>query len=272
MKYSITISDLTSTEEVHNVLYKLQTEACEPIDFGTTTAEISQAEDLTRATLEKAVSFVNNPPVTQTSPTILPVVPDTVGVAAIAGAIPAAGVETDKNDLPWDERIHSSNRKQTSKGIWQKRRGLQDFEYDAVVKELQGGDWRNWKDETPVTPAPTADSKLDVQAFVERNNLAPVVVPVSAPTAVPPGTVVPPVPVVVPTPVAAVTARDFLGLMTQIQQLFDSQQIQPEYLNTIVTRINENFQVKIVALTDVANDEKLVDYAWKCLANDGKAA
>lgn len=42
----------------------------------------------------------------------------------------------DKEGLPWDARIHSSNHKLTSNGIWQRRRGISDEEYNRIKDEL----------------------------------------------------------------------------------------------------------------------------------------
>lgn len=42
----------------------------------------------------------------------------------------------DKEGLPWDERIHSSNHQMTAKGVWQRRRGITDEEYNRVKTEL----------------------------------------------------------------------------------------------------------------------------------------
>lgn len=44
--------------------------------------------------------------------------------------------ELDKDGLPWDERIHSSNHKLTKEGLWQRRRGVTDEEFAVVVAEL----------------------------------------------------------------------------------------------------------------------------------------
>lgn len=42
----------------------------------------------------------------------------------------------DKEGLPWDERIHNSNHQMTAKGVWQRRRGITDEEYNRVKVEL----------------------------------------------------------------------------------------------------------------------------------------
>ena len=51
---------------------------------------------------------------------------------------PSVADEIDEMGLVWDERIHSSNQKKTTKGVWQRRRGIQDMEFDAIVAEIKG--------------------------------------------------------------------------------------------------------------------------------------
>ena len=46
--------------------------------------------------------------------------------------------EVDAMGLEWDERIHSSNKKKTSKGVWTRRRGIQDSDFNRIVAELKG--------------------------------------------------------------------------------------------------------------------------------------
>lgn len=49
----------------------------------------------------------------------------------------AGGVELDKDGVPWDAEIHSSNRKLTDKGIWTKRRGVDDKLYRDKTAALK---------------------------------------------------------------------------------------------------------------------------------------
>lgn len=55
-------------------------------------------------------------------------------VAAFGG--PQAG-DLDAEGLPWDERIHSSNRKRSANGVWMKRRGLNQLVEQKVRAELR---------------------------------------------------------------------------------------------------------------------------------------
>lgn len=53
-----------------------------------------------------------------------------------AGA-PESGEGLDADGLPWDEAIHSSNKKRNADGRWQRRRGVQDAVFDARAAELR---------------------------------------------------------------------------------------------------------------------------------------
>lgn len=45
--------------------------------------------------------------------------------------------QLDKDGLPWDERIHSSNKEMTDKGVWRKRRGVSNETIAKVSVELR---------------------------------------------------------------------------------------------------------------------------------------
>lgn len=69
-----------------------------------------------------------------------PVPTDTASAAPPAPATtsnPAAGVELDKNGLPWDARIHSGSREKIKDGTWRQRRNLPDGERERVEAELR---------------------------------------------------------------------------------------------------------------------------------------
>lgn len=51
---------------------------------------------------------------------------------------PSTVPDLDKNDLPWDERIHSSSKAITADGFWRIRRNLDPAVLEAVTAELKG--------------------------------------------------------------------------------------------------------------------------------------
>lgn len=62
---------------------------------------------------------------------------------------------TDKNGLPWDERIHAGTKALNADGTWKKRRGVDDATVAAVTDELTGAAPAPTPEPTPApTPAP----------------------------------------------------------------------------------------------------------------------
>lgn len=128
----------------------------------------------------------------------------------VASVAPTAPVElpadtVDKDGLKWDARIHSSNHQMTAKGVWQRRRGVSDEEFNAVRNELLGLEPSN----EPVT------------TFVEPNApiSTPVVEPHVIPMTVPP--VVAPAPLAVePTPAPVVAPEPTLSPDIMFQTMF----------------------------------------------------
>lgn len=65
--------------------------------------------------------------------------PETPAAEGPAGPEPTdTPAETDKDGLPWDERIHSSNHKMTAAGVWQLKRGVDKDLVEQVRAELLG--------------------------------------------------------------------------------------------------------------------------------------
>lgn len=65
---------------------------------------------------------------------------------------------SDKNGLPWDERIHAGTKALNGDGTWKKRRGVDDATIAAVTAELTGADPQPEPTPAPQpepTPAPT---------------------------------------------------------------------------------------------------------------------
>lgn len=168
-------------------------------------------------------------------------------------AAPADDVERDAEGLPWDERIHAGSKKQTAKGVWKRKRGLQDFEYDEVVAEL--------KADIPAAPA-------EPEVPVVPEAAEPAVPEAPATPAAPPA----PVAAVPPAPAPAeVPARDYNGLITKIQQDFNAGIVGEEYANTIVNRINDGFKTSVSTIVDIADNDEMVAYAWQCVDVDTQA-
>lgn len=108
-------------------------EEISPAVVALATAKVAIAEETVR-------SHIPAPPPTAWQPGQ----PITHGTVITSPPAPPAG-QLDKNGLPWDERINTSNRAMTQTGVWKMRKGLPDGLYDSVVAELR---------QTMAAPAP----------------------------------------------------------------------------------------------------------------------
>lgn len=77
----------------------------------------------------------------------------------------AEGVEVDKQGVPWDERIHSSSKKKTAKGVWAKRKNLPEGLHEQITAQLLSG--QPQPEPTPVSderPAPITGAVPEIPA------------------------------------------------------------------------------------------------------------
>lgn len=120
-----------------------------------------------------------------------------VDTPAVFPAPPVApvAVELDKNGLPWDMRINTSNRAKTQQGVWKRKPGLTDDEYNAVITELRGAQ------AAPPAPAAQGDASAVFIQPTTSIGIAPVAAAIGAPPSAPQVRAVAPVP-----PVAAAQA------------------------------------------------------------------
>ena len=57
--------------------------------------------------------------------------------AAQVSPAQVANAELDKDNLPWDQRIHAGTKTKTQKGMWTRRKGVDDATFNSVVAELR---------------------------------------------------------------------------------------------------------------------------------------
>ncbi len=189
-------------------------------------------------------------------------------VANVAG-------EVDSQGLPWDARIHSSNKKKSATtGAWVRRRNVAELTYNNVVAELSAG----LLNAAPVAvPQPVFDPAQfnQVVQAVPAHVSAPVyAAPVQAePVYVAPVAEVAPV---VAQPVAQVqtaatqatpTIADLFG---KIQQLLTVGQADQAYLNSITHRLSVQYQVQVNNFNDIAARPDMIASALQLIAIDGK--
>ena len=169
-------------------------------------------------------------------------------------------MDFDKEGLPWDERIHSSNHKLTAQGVWTRRRGITDEVYNAVKAELLG----KWEAAEPVTedapipepvqapvvaPAPVAPAP--VQAFV----------PVQQPQA----------PVVAPAPVApaAPAQSTFETFSSKLQYALANKLIEANYMQGVLNTVNATFGTNYQGMFEMRDNENAMIFVINELAKKG---
>lgn len=87
----------------------------------------------------------------------------------------------DKEGLPWDERIHSSNHQMTAKGVWQRRRGITDEEYNRVKVELLAPIALSPVEKpAPVAPVTSVESVIPYASVAPQAPAEPIVPQASA--------------------------------------------------------------------------------------------
>lgn len=86
-----------------------------------------------------------------------PVVPPAPSVPTVPAAVAAAPVpERDAEGVPYDTRIHSSPATLTDKGVWRKKRGVDEITTNRIKAELLGQGAASAPVAVPVPPAPVA--------------------------------------------------------------------------------------------------------------------
>lgn len=187
----------------------------------------------------------------------------------------ADGAPTDKDGIPWDARIHATTQTKTAKGVWKRLKGISDELYDAVKAELKASNAApspNAFAGVPVTQgAPSAvASTLDRLEQTMGVKTPPPPPPAAAPTPAAPA----PAPAPAPT-VVNPNDRSFNAFTQKMGRLYGGNHVSPDYGNNLVSRINSDWKAfgkQINTITDVANDEQLLDYVWKMLEVDGFGA
>lgn len=148
------------------------------------------------------------PPASSSAPSVCPAPAAPTAPVAAAPTAPAApsspaGVELDKNGLPWDARIHSESRNKVADGSWRQRRNL-----DPTVK---------------------ANVEAELRHLMALNAGGAPAVPPAAPPAPPPAAAVPQPPTPAPAPAAVPGASpsspapaDIGALLTKLAPHFAS--------------------------------------------------
>ena len=236
--------------------------------------------DATEAEISRIVSFL-----TGTSPSTLTHVSagmpqTTADEGDETGPINANAPAVDSAGLPWDERIHSSNKATTDKGAWRKRRGVQDATVTAVEAELRARQ-----------PAPQSATGIIPQPVMQPQPMPmpvqqPVMQPAPVMTMPAPQPVMQPQPmpmpvqqpVMQPQPQAGMT-MDFPTFMQALSGQMQKRDaagmplIDTDYLARVTSEISTGFGAPLGVITDIVSQPRaaeMIVYAVQCMQRDGK--
>lgn len=220
-------------------------------------------EDITAVELLAVAKVLNNINDEVVTPSNAPVV---VTTEEVINEPTGDTMDFDKEGLPWDERIHSSNHKLTAQGVWQRRRGVTDEVYNTVKAELLG----KWEAAEPVTedapipepvqapvvaPAPVAPAP--VQAFIPVQQVQ---APVAAPA-----------PVVAPAPVAAPASSQsvFDTFSGKLQYALANKLIEANYMQGVLNTVNATFGTSYQGMFEMRDNENAMLFVINELAKKG---
>lgn len=163
----------------------------------------------------------------------------------------------DKNGLPWDARIHSSNHKLTDKGVWQRRKGITDMEFERVRNELLG-----------LAPEPTAPIAPVAQVQPEVMAPTPLVTPeIYAPQVVQP--MAPVAPVAQPTPMAPDANVLFQTMFEKIKQGMASGTFKANDVQALIAAVNIQFGTQYQTLASVKDNAEVLQFIINDLNSKG---
>ena len=174
----------------------------------------------------------------------------------------------DKNGLPWDARIHSSNHKLTDKGVWQRRRGVTDIEFERIRNELLGV-------KAPVVaPAPVVSeptAPIAPVAQVQPQVMVPT--PLVTPEIYAPQVAQPVAPVAQPTPVAQPVAPDanvlFQTMFEKVKQGMASGTFKANDVQALVAAVNIQFGTQYQTLASVKDNAEVLQFIINELNSKG---
>lgn len=248
MKFDLTIKDATQ-QEVARVLNLLNGD---------------------NAPANAAVTVTNNTPApVAAAPTPVAVAPAPVADAdEETGSVESDGSGVDAGGLPWDARIHSSNKKKSAKGVWVRRRGVDENTFNHVKNEILQ-QLSVPVAAAPIPPMTVAPAPVQQYAASPTHAIAPAPAPVPAPQPVPMAVAPAPAPVQVQAaPVAVAPARDFNAVLSRVQAGFVNKRIDQNYLPGLIARINQHHGVTLTAIPEIAGQQHLVDTAHAFMDQD----
>lgn len=191
----------------------------------------------------------------------------------------------DKEGLPWDERIHSSNHQMTAKGVWQRRRGITDEEYNRVKNELLAPITVSPVEEpAPVVPVTSVESVIPYASVAPQAPVTPVV-PVEPIVPQAPVTPVAPaydfvnnatapaesiVPQVAPaTPVAEDPEALYNRMFEQLRNGLQMKVLDANFMQNVIAGVNATFGTSYQGAAELRGNAQALSYVINELVKKG---
>ena len=191
-----------------------------------------------------------------------------------SGDTEADTTTVDAEGIPWDDRIHSTPAKRTKNGIWRKKRGVQESMISQVEAELKA---KLAATPVPPQPAPAPAPMATPPAPMPVPPQPVAAAPQPAPMPVPPQPAPAPAPMATPPAAApqqpappAAGSVDFSAFMQHIQSKLPTGEMDAAYLNGVAQRIATAFNQPVNAITDIAANPQMIDYAVQLMQLDQK--
>jgi hypothetical protein len=208
------------------------------------------------------------------------------------GDTPAAAGTVDKNGLPWDDRIHSTPATITTKGVWRAKRGVTPALVAQVEAELRarGGAPAPQQQQPapmqqPVYPAQQPQMQVPAPqmqppAFQPPAQMQPPAFQAPAPQFQQPAPVqqMQPAPMQQPAPQYPPEPQqyDFNSFMQRLQMLLQEKDaagnalVDANYLNQVAVYIGQQFGAAVNAITDIAGNQQMIDFAIQTMRSQGR--
>ena len=187
-------------------------------------------------------------------------------------------LKLDKEGLPWDERIHSSNQQMTAKGVWQRRRGITDEEYDRVKAELLAPITLSPIEEpAPVVPVISSESVIPY-ASAPQAPVAPVesIVPQAPAAPVAPAydfvnNATAPVEPVIPqaAPVAEDPEALYNRMFEQLRNGLQAKVLDANFMQNVIAGVNACFGTSYQGAAELRGNPQALSYVINELVKKG---
>lgn len=164
----------------------------------------------------------------------------------------------DAEGMPWDKRIHSSSKKITAKGIWNRRKGVPEDTFLTITNEIRANQQPAQPHYAPQPVQPVQQPQYAPQP-IQPQYQQPVqpVQPQYAPQPV--------------QPVAPPAGRDFNALLTKISQMFQKNAAEATtYVNSLTQRLSQAYNFQVNSMNDISARPDMIDFSFQLLAADGK--